>query len=60
VRGIADMAQAPDPLAQFYQGLPAKILQTGLTAAFLFVFRERFLWLLVRLTQMRTGKRLAP
>jgi adenine nucleotide transporter 17 len=58
VRCVADMARAPDALAQFYQGLPAKILQTGLTSAFLFVFRERILWILVRLTQRGRAKAL--
>lgn len=45
---VLDMARSPEGPASFYRGLRAKILQTGLTAAFLFVFRERLIWILSR------------
>lgn len=45
---VLDMARSEEGLASFYRGLRAKILQTGLTAAFLFVFRERLIWILSR------------
>jgi len=40
-------------VSAFYRGLRAKILQTGLTAAFLFLFREQFLILWA--TWMKNG-----
>lgn len=49
---IRDMATSPEGLSSFYRGLKAKILQTGLTSAFLFVFREHLIALLLRLTQL--------
>jgi adenine nucleotide transporter 17 len=55
VRGVIDatrdMLHSPDGIASFYRGLRAKILQTSLTAAFLFLFRERMIALIVVLQQ---------
>lgn len=45
---VLDMARSEEGMSSFYRGLRAKILQTGLTAAFLFVFRERLIWILSR------------
>lgn len=43
-----DLAKSPEGITSFYRGLRAKILQTGLTAAFLFVFRERLIVILTK------------
>lgn len=47
---IRDMAR-DEGIGSFYRGLKAKILQTGLTAAFLFLIRERLIAILARWAQ---------
>ena len=58
---ISDMARSEQGLPSFYRGLKAKILQTGLTSAFLFVFRERLIWILTKIVQAhQASKAIAP
>lgn len=55
VQCIRDMARSEEGLSSFYRGLKAKILQTGLTSAFLFVFRERIIELLTKITKVHAA-----
>ena len=50
VKCVRDMVGSEEGFSSFYRGLKAKILQTGLTSAFLFVFRERIIEMLTRIT----------
>lgn len=53
-----DMATSKDGVASLYRGLQAKILQTGLTAGFLFIFRERSVAILTKLVELYTRGRM--